>query len=99
MDKIIKKVTSVNLGYRMGNKRICMGCYDDDPAIIAESENDLQRQLFQFFQTSHQLSMNISTKKSKCMKESHKCEIVVEDNPIEHVMKFRYQTPTTMLKT
>ena len=40
MGKIIKKVTSLRLGCRMGNKRIGAACY-------AESENDLQRQPFQ----------------------------------------------------
>ena len=55
MNKIIKKITSLNLGYRMGNKRIDVVCYADDAAIIAESENDLRRQLFQFFQADYQL--------------------------------------------
>ncbi|XP_056633386.1 uncharacterized protein LOC130442984 [Diorhabda sublineata] len=44
-----------------------MVCYGDDAAIIAESENDLQRQLFQFFLVRHQLNMNISINKTKCM--------------------------------
>lgn len=41
MDKIITKVTCLNLGYRLGNRRVGMVCYADDAAIIAESENDL----------------------------------------------------------
>ena len=90
MDTIIKKVTSLNLGYGTGNKRIRA----DDAAIIVESENDLQRQLFHFFQTSHQLNTNISTGKTKYMiivKEPLRCKLVLEDKPIEQVMQFRYE--------
>ena len=93
MGKIINKVTSLNLGYKMGNKRIGMVCYADDAALIADSEDDLQRQLFQFFQISRQLNMNISTNKTKCMtiaKDPLRCKLVVENNPIEQVMQFRY---------
>ncbi|XP_044760224.1 uncharacterized protein LOC123317680 [Coccinella septempunctata] len=77
----------------MGNKKVSMVCYADDAAIIAESENDLQRQLFQFFLVGRQLNMNISISKTKCMtiaKDPLRCKLVVEDNPIEQVMQFRY---------
>ncbi|XP_056647933.1 uncharacterized protein LOC130452580 [Diorhabda sublineata] len=76
----------------MGNKRVGMVCYADDAAVIAESENDLQRELFQFFLISRQLNMNISISKTKCMtiaKDPLRCKLVVEDNPIEQVMQFR----------
>ncbi|XP_050519479.1 uncharacterized protein LOC126893388 [Diabrotica virgifera virgifera] len=77
----------------MGNKRIGLMCYADDAAIIAKSEDDLQRQLFEFFQVSRQLNMNISTNKTKCItkaKDPLRCKLVVENNPIEQVMPFRY---------
>ena len=64
----------------MGNKRIGVVCYAVDTAIIAESENDLKRQLFQFFQASHQLNKNISTSKTKCMtiaKQPLRCKLAV----------------------
>ena len=108
VEKITKKVTSLNLGYRMVNKRIDIVCYADDAAIIVESENDLQSQLSQFFQARHQLNANISTNKTNCTanaKESPRCKFVVEDKPVEQVMQFRYlaahtyQAPTTPLKT
>ena len=41
MGKIIKKVISLNLAYRMDNKRIGMICYANDAAIITELEDDL----------------------------------------------------------
>ncbi|XP_056635477.1 uncharacterized protein LOC130444396 [Diorhabda sublineata] len=77
----------------MSNTRVGLVCYADDAAIIAESENDLQRQLFQFFLVSRQLNMNISISKTKCMtiaKDPLRCKLVVEDNPIERIMHFRY---------
>ena len=45
MDIIIEKVTSMNIGYRMGHNRVSMVCYADDAAIIAETEDNMQRQL------------------------------------------------------
>ena len=65
----------------MDNKRIGMVCYADDAAIIVESE-DLQRHLLQFFQASHQLNMNISTRKTKCITIAKKlfgCKLMAEN--------------------
>jgi len=59
--------TFLNSGYRMNNGAISMVCYADDAAIFAERENDLQRQLFKFYQISQQLNMDISTGKTKTM--------------------------------
>ena len=84
----ITKVTSLNLGHRLGNKRV--GIADD----AAESENDLRRQLFQFCQARHQLDANVSSSKTKFVtiaKEPPRRELVVEDKPTEHVMQFRCQ--------
>jgi len=51
--RIIEEVSSLNMGYRMGqNKRISMVCYADDAAIFAETEDDLQRKLHQFCQVT-----------------------------------------------
>lgn len=70
-----------------------MVCYAHDAAVIAKPKNDLQRQTFQFFQVSRQLSMNISISKTKCLtivKDPLTCKLVVEENPMEQVMQFRY---------
>ena len=91
IEKIIKKATSLNLGYGMGDKTIGVVCYADDAAIIAQSENDPQRQLFWFFRASRQLNVNISTSKLKRVtiaKELLRCKLVMEDKPIEQVMQF-----------
>ena len=53
-----------------------MLCYTDDAPIIAESENDLQRQLFQFFQA--------------IAKDPLRRKLVMVDNPIDQVMQFEY---------
>lgn len=93
MDKIIEEVATLNMGYRMNNKPISMVCYADDAAIFAENENDLQRQLFKFYQVSRQLNMSISIEKTKSMtiaKEPLRCKLVIEDKPIEQVMQFKY---------
>ncbi|ENN80254.1 hypothetical protein YQE_03249, partial [Dendroctonus ponderosae] len=60
MDTIIEAVASLNLGYRIKNKRISMICYADHAAIIAENEDHLQRQRFKFHQISQRLNMTIS---------------------------------------
>lgn len=33
------------MGYKLGNRSMSMVCYTDDAAIVAETEDDLQRQL------------------------------------------------------
>jgi len=66
MYRIIKEVSSLNMGYRMGqNKRISMVCYADDAAIFVETEDDLQRQLRNLCQDSQAMSMTISIEKTK----------------------------------
>jgi len=44
MDRIIEEVSSLSMGYRMGqNKRISMVCYADDAAIFAEKNASSSR--------------------------------------------------------
>lgn len=42
MNKIIKDLTLLNVGYRINNKRISMICYADDAALITKTTDDLQ---------------------------------------------------------
>ena len=42
MDKIVSYVKHLQ-GYRMGNKGINIVCYADDIALIADTEDDLQK--------------------------------------------------------
>lgn len=89
----IEEVSAVGLGYRMGRNKINIICYADDAVLIAETEDDLQRQLHKLHLTAAQLNMNISVGKSKCMtltREPIRCKLVVQDQPIEQVSKFKY---------
>lgn len=93
MDKIIEEVAAMGLGYRMGRNKISIICYADDAVIIAETENDLQRQLHKLYLAAAKLNMNISVEKSKCMtltREPRRCKLVVQDQAIEQVAKFKY---------
>ncbi|XP_048521459.1 uncharacterized protein LOC125504114 [Dendroctonus ponderosae] len=93
MDTTRKAMTSMNQGYRINTKRISTICYANDAAIIAENEDDLQRQLFRFHQISHRLKMTISINKAKGMKiarEPVRCKLAIEDKIIEQVLQFRY---------
>jgi len=66
MDRIIAEVSSLNMGYRIGqNKRISLVCYADDAAIFAVTEDDLQRQLYKFCQVSQAMNITISIEKPK----------------------------------
>ena len=65
MDRIINHVKGVGLGYRMGQTEFQILCYADDAVLIAESEDNLQRMLFEFNQTANKY--NISIPKTKSM--------------------------------
>jgi len=94
MDTIIEEVSSLNMGYQMGqNKRISMVCYADDAAIFAEKEDDLQRQLHKFCQVSQAMNRTISIEKTKNIpftKDPVRCKLVVQDKIIEQVSQFQY---------
>jgi Reverse transcriptase (RNA-dependent DNA polymerase) len=65
MDEIILQVKNLNRGYRMGEEIISIVCYADDAILIAESEDDLQRLLYQFNITARKFNMIISPNKTK----------------------------------
>lgn len=86
MDKIIEDMASLNIGYRLKSKLISMNCFAGDAVILAETQGDLQRQLFRFFQSGNQYKMNIPINKTKCMtfwKESIRCKIEVSNKMVE----------------
>lgn len=65
-------------------------CYANDTTIITESEDDLQIQLHTFHQRANLLNMKTSTDKTKPLvsaKEAISCQLVTEDEIIEHVNK------------
>jgi len=78
LDRIVEEVSSLNMGYRMGqNKRISMVCYVDDAAIFAETEDDLHK----FCQVSEE---------NNFAKDPVRCKLVVQDKIIEQVSQFKY---------
>ncbi|ERL84146.1 hypothetical protein D910_01504 [Dendroctonus ponderosae] len=64
MDKIIEEVSFLNSEYRMNNRAISMVFYADDAAIFAESEDDLQSQLFKFHRKTK--TMTIAKEPMRC---------------------------------
>ena len=68
-------------------------CYADDAAIVAESENDLQKMLYKFHLTAQKYNMKISVDKTKCLtfsKNPVRCKLTIDNKPIEQVMEFKY---------
>ena len=77
----------------MGQTEFKILCYADDAVLIAESEDNLQRMLFEFNQTANKYNMSISIPKTKSMtisKEPIRCKLVLNDQPIKQVMSFEY---------
>ncbi|CAG9830839.1 unnamed protein product [Diabrotica balteata] len=61
--------------------------------IIADNEDDLQRQLHTFNFTANKLYMRISVEKTKCIvisKEPRRCKLEIDGKIVEQVMKFNY---------
>lgn len=80
-------------GYYFGSYNINSICYADDTVLIAESEDDLQRLLFQFYKTCQSFNMRISTQKTKCItisKEPLRCKLAINEYLIEQVMEIQY---------
>ncbi|XP_055389680.1 uncharacterized protein LOC129618740 [Condylostylus longicornis] len=93
MDKIIRAIKSMHIGYRLENHAISIICYADDAVLIAESENDIQRLLFKFQQTAEQLNMLISAEKTKALvisKDPIRCKLMTYNKTIKQVMSFQY---------
>lgn len=92
MNKIIDAVKKRN-GYKIDNKNLTILCYADDAVLIADNEDDLQRQLKHFDTTASLYNMKISTGKTKCMvvsREPVRCKLEMNGAIIEQVMSFNY---------
>jgi hypothetical protein len=93
MDRIIEEVSSLNLGYKLGEQTITTICYADDAVILAECEDDLQVLLHKFHTISLTYNMQISITKTKCMtfsKEPVRCKLALDNKTIEQVSEFKY---------
>uniref|UniRef100_A0AAR5PIG0 Reverse transcriptase domain-containing protein n=1 Tax=Dendroctonus ponderosae TaxID=77166 RepID=A0AAR5PIG0_DENPD len=74
----------------MEDAEIKIMCYADDAALLAESEDDLQRL---FNRTANSLNMEISPTKTKCLttsKTSLRCKLELAGRIIEQKIKFNY---------
>jgi len=92
MDEIIKQ-TRAMAGYRMGTKEVKVVCYADDAVLFANSEDNLQRLLFNFTNKAKEFNMEVSTGKTKSMvisKDPIRCKLEIDKKIIEQVMKFNY---------
>ncbi|CAH1276451.1 unnamed protein product [Diabrotica balteata] len=92
MDEIIQAVRKGH-GYRMGNKEIQILCYADDAALIAETEDKLQRLTHIFNTTAKKYTIIISADKTKCMTTSKyplRCKIEIDGKIIKQEARFRY---------
>lgn len=92
MDRIIEEVRNAGHGFRT-HKAISVFCYADDALLISESEDDLQRMIYQFYLTSARYNMAISVQKTKSLvvaKNPIRCKLAVNDQIIEQVMTFKY---------
>ena len=56
----------------MGNKEAKISCYADDAVLVVESEDDLQRLLYQFNKTTKKFNMVISAAKKSMTTSKHR---------------------------
>lgn len=75
----------------MGNRKIQILRDADDAALIAESEDDIQRQTYNFNTTSKKYNMSISAEKNKCVITSkYRLPCKIDGKIIKQEMKFKY---------
>lgn len=92
MDKLIESMDNFR-GYKIGNSQIRAVCFADDAVLLANTEDDLQRLLYNFTNIAKTYNMEVSTAKTKSMviaKEPIRCKLVVEEEIIEQVSSFQY---------
>ncbi|KAI4481006.1 hypothetical protein M0802_014054 [Mischocyttarus mexicanus] len=87
MNEIICE-TKKQQGYGIGNHKITIICYVDDAILIAENEDNLQRQLYTFHLTTTKFNLKISVEKTKSMvisKYPRQCKLEIEDKCREQI--------------
>jgi len=63
-------------------------CYAEDALLVADKEDDLQRQLHTFHNTAKAYNMKISARKTKCMvisTDPRRCKLIVDGSTLEQV--------------
>ncbi|XP_019755972.1 uncharacterized protein LOC109534668 [Dendroctonus ponderosae] len=92
MEEFVRSVRGLK-GYKIGGAKIKIVCYADETALIAESEDDLQRLLHLFNLKAKSLNMEISPTKTKCLTTSKtplRCKLELDRRVIEQKMKSNY---------
>ena len=77
----------------MGDREIKILCYADDAVLIAESEDELQRLLYQFNTTARKFKINISVTKTRATTTSKiplRCTLEIDGKSVQQEMKFKY---------
>ncbi|XP_044750499.1 uncharacterized protein LOC123310880 [Coccinella septempunctata] len=77
----------------MGSRSLNIMCYADYAFLTAESEDDLQRLVYEFKKAAEELNMIVSCEKSMTMvvaKELIRCKIVINGKILEQVSRFNY---------
>lgn len=75
----------------MRASKIKMLCYAENAVLIAETEDDLQRHLFQFYKTAKTYNRTISTEKTKFMTTTKipiRCKLCIDNKIIQQGIKF-----------
>jgi Reverse transcriptase (RNA-dependent DNA polymerase). len=77
----------------MGSEEINLMCYGDDIALIADTEDDLQRLLYNFHLSCLKFNVKISIHKTKVMtksKEPLRRKLEIDYRMVGQVMEFKY---------
>ena len=96
MDHMVKEWQKMNpKGIKTDRRQeISTVLFADDQAVLAETEDDLQRSMYNLTKTSEKYDMRISSEKTKTMafkgKEPVRSKIVINGKIIEQVNNFKY---------
>ncbi|KAI5755358.1 hypothetical protein M8J77_016188 [Diaphorina citri] len=92
-EKLLEEALENSPGVRVGNEKIKNIKYADDQAVLAESEEELQRMLVNIHETGIRYGMKINVGKTKVMrvgKTEERVNIKLEGESLEQVENFKY---------
>ncbi|KAI5743600.1 hypothetical protein M8J77_020048 [Diaphorina citri] len=92
-EKLLEEALENSPGVRVGNEKIKNIKYADDQAVLAESEEELQRMLVNIHEAGIRYGMKINVGKTKVMrvgKTEERMNIKLEGESLEQVENFKY---------